>query len=42
VTTIRQDIHQAGRVLVAKLMRILDGETPGSALIKTELIVRGT
>jgi DNA-binding LacI/PurR family transcriptional regulator len=42
VTTIRQDIHQAGRVLVAKLMRILDGETPASALIKTELIVRGT
>lgn len=42
VTTIRQDIHQAGRVLVAKLMRILDGETPASALIKTQLIVRGT
>ena len=42
VTTIRQNIYQAGRVLVAKLMRILDGETPASALIKTELIVRGT
>jgi len=42
VTTIRQDIHQAGRVLVAKLMRILDGETPASALIKTQLIARGT
>jgi DNA-binding LacI/PurR family transcriptional regulator len=42
VTTITQDIHQAGRVLVAKLMRILDGETPASALIKTELVVRGT
>ena len=42
VTTIRQDIYQAGRILVAKLMRILDGDTPKSALIKTELIVRQT
>lgn len=40
LTTIRQDIHHAGRVLVAKLMRMLDGDTPASALIKTELIVR--
>lgn len=42
LTTIRQDIHQAGRVLVAKLMRMLDGATPSSAVIKTELIVRET
>ena len=42
LTTIRQDIHQAGRVLVAKLMRILDGETPRSAVIRTELIERET
>ncbi len=42
VTTIRQDIYQAGRILVAKLMRILDGDRPKSALIKTELIVRQT
>ncbi len=40
ITTIRQDTHQAGRVLAAKLMRIIDGETPRSALIKTELILR--
>ncbi len=40
ITTIRQDTHQAGRVLVAKLMRIIDGETPQSALIRTELIHR--
>jgi len=40
ITTIRQDTHQAGRVLAAKLMRILDGETPKSAVIKTELIRR--
>lgn len=32
ITTIRQDIYQAGRGLVAKLMRILDGETSKSAL----------
>ncbi len=42
LTTIRQDIHQAGRVLVAKLMRILDGESPHSAVIRTELIARET
>ena len=42
VTTIRQDIHQAGRILVAKLMRILDGEEPASTLINTKLVIRGT
>lgn len=42
LTTIRQDIHQAGRVLVEKLMRILDGSRPTSALIRTELIARET
>ena len=42
LTTIRQDIHHAGRVLVAKLMRLLDGDKPKSALIKTELISRET
>ena len=29
ITTIRQDTHQAGRVLAAKLLRIIDGEIPG-------------
>ena len=42
LTTIRQDIHQAGRILVAKLMRILDGESPSSSIIRTEVIVRET
>ena len=40
ITTIRQDTHQAGRMLAAKLMRIIDGETPRSAQIRTELIRR--
>jgi DNA-binding LacI/PurR family transcriptional regulator len=40
LTTIRQDIHQAGRLLVGKLMRMLDGDSPRSATIKTELIAR--
>lgn len=40
ITTIRQDTHQAGRVLAAKLLRIVDGETPKSAQIRTELIER--
>lgn len=42
ITTIRQDTHQAGRVLAAKLLRIIDGEAPQSALIRTELIRRDT
>ena len=40
ITTIRQDTHQAGRMLAAKLMRIIDGETARSARIRTELIHR--
>jgi len=40
ITTVRQDTHQAGRVLVAKLLRIIDGEAPKSTLIRTELIRR--
>lgn len=42
ITTIRQDTHQAGRRLVAKLMQMLDGQCPESVTIKTELIVRET
>lgn len=42
ITTIRQDTYQAGRVLVAKLMRIIEGDKPTSAKIRTELIVRET
>lgn len=42
ITTIRQDTHLAGRLLAAKLMRIIDGETPQSARIRTELILRDT
>jgi DNA-binding LacI/PurR family transcriptional regulator len=42
ITTIRQDTHQAGRVLAAKLMRIVDGESPKSTRIRTELIKRAS
>ena len=42
LTTIRQDIYHAGRVLVRKLMQIIDGKKARSELIKTELIVRAT
>lgn len=42
ISTIRQDTHKAGRVLVSKLMRIIEGETPRSARIKTEFILRVT
>ena len=40
ITTIRQDTHQAGRVLAAKLMRIIDGKQAKSTRIRTELIER--
>jgi DNA-binding LacI/PurR family transcriptional regulator len=42
VTTIRQDIYQAGRLLVSNLMQMLDGLPAKSSKIKTELIVRET
>ncbi len=42
ITTIRQDTHQAGRVLAAKLLRIIEGESPASTKIRTELIRRDT
>lgn len=42
LSTIRQDIHQAGRQLVASLMRMLEGLPARSTAIKTELIVRET
>ncbi|TQV70806.1 LacI family transcriptional regulator [Exilibacterium tricleocarpae] len=42
ITTVRQDTYQAGKLLVSKLMQILDNENPKSGTIKTELIVRDT
>lgn len=42
VTTIKQDIHHAGKKLVSSLMRLLDGEAVPSSTIHTELIVRET
>ncbi|MGD2128042.1 MAG: LacI family DNA-binding transcriptional regulator [Lysobacterales bacterium] len=42
LTTVRQDNHQAGRLLVDKLMQLLDGFPAESATIETELIVRDT
>jgi DNA-binding LacI/PurR family transcriptional regulator len=40
LTTIRQDTHQAGSLLVEKLFQLLDGGKPTSARVPTELIVR--
>ena len=42
VSTIRQDIHQAGRLLVDNLMQMLEGRPVKSSIIKTELIIRET
>ncbi|WP_158764646.1 LacI family DNA-binding transcriptional regulator [Terricaulis silvestris] len=42
LTTIRQDTHQAGALLVEKLFQILDGARPKSVTLPTELIVRQT
>lgn len=42
LTTVRQDNRQAGRLLVDKLMQMLDGMPAASCTIETELIVRQT
>jgi len=42
LSTIRQDTHQAGALLVEKLFQILDGAKPQSIKLPTELIVRQT
>lgn len=42
VTTTRQDIYQAGRLLVSNLMQLLDGMSARSSTIRTELIIRET
>lgn len=42
LSTIRQDTHQAGTLLVEKLFQILDGARPPSVKLPTELIVRKT
>jgi len=40
LTTIRQDVQKAGRRLVRKIIRLLDGEDVSSSYIPTELVVR--
>jgi DNA-binding LacI/PurR family transcriptional regulator len=42
ITTVRQDTYQAGKLLVDKLMQMLDGEVPQSETINTELVKRAT
>lgn len=42
LTTIRQDTQQAGSLLVEKLFQALDGGKPISAMVPTDLVIRGT
>ena len=42
ITTIEQETHLAGAILVEKLMQRVDGATPRSALLPTRMIVRET
>ncbi|MEJ7806609.1 MAG: LacI family DNA-binding transcriptional regulator [Telluria sp.] len=42
LTTIRQPIRAAGQALVDSLLALVDGQTPGSSQLPTELIVRAT
>ncbi len=42
ITTVRQDTYEAGKLLVAKLMQMLDGETPQTETIPTRLVRRMT
>ena len=42
LTTIRQDTHQAGSLLVEKLFQLFDGGKPRSTKVPTELVIRQT
>ena len=42
ITTIRQDTQQAGGLLVEKLMQVLEGISPKSVTLPTNLIIRET
>lgn len=42
LTTVRQDTYQAGKLLVDKLIGMLDGESPESQTINTRLVRRKT
>ena len=40
ITTIHQDVHTAGALLVDKLMAVIEGEQPPSVTLDTRLIIR--
>jgi DNA-binding LacI/PurR family transcriptional regulator len=42
LTTIRQDTHHAGSLLVEKLFQSFDGGKPSSSTVPTELVIRQT
>jgi DNA-binding LacI/PurR family transcriptional regulator len=42
ITTVRQDTYQAGKLLVDKLLQMLDGVAPQSEMINTRLLRRAT
>ena len=42
LTTIRQDAVKAGRQLVSKAMRTLNGESVRSSYLETELVIRNS
>jgi DNA-binding LacI/PurR family transcriptional regulator len=42
LTTIRQDTHHAGSLLVEKLFQFFDGSKPDSSTVPTELVIRQT
>ncbi|MFQ5346764.1 MAG: LacI family DNA-binding transcriptional regulator [Rhodothalassiaceae bacterium] len=42
LTTVHQDVHAAGTLLVEKLMMTIEGHRPGSVMLETRLVVRGS
>lgn len=42
LTTVRQQIHTGGEALVTKVMALINGEKAPSAMLPTELVVRGS
>jgi DNA-binding LacI/PurR family transcriptional regulator len=40
LTTVKQDTQKAGKVLVDKLLRLIEGETASDMLLPTEIVIR--
>lgn len=42
LTTVRQDVHRGGKLLVEKVLALVKGQAVTSEVLKTELVIRGS